>query len=146
MILKFKIVLTFQYISFLKSIWDRFQIKMYWNEKHFAYNVIIISITCYNYLSVYIVSSTYRYHFRNLSIVSKIYDWMSYAAEWSTFSTELNENDFFKWIAWERLFKWIEWERLFRLSWLRTTFSIVWSSFQSIARHTRVISLFWNVV
>jgi hypothetical protein len=70
--IKFKTVLTFQYISFLKSIWDRFQNKMYWNEEYFVYNVIIISTICYNYLSVYIVSSTYRDHFPNLSIVSKV--------------------------------------------------------------------------
>jgi hypothetical protein len=72
MILKFKIILAFQYISFLKSIWHRFQNKMYWNEEHFVYNVIIILIICYNYLLVYIVSLIYRDHFRNLSIVSKV--------------------------------------------------------------------------
>jgi beta-xylosidase len=35
----------------------------------------------------------------------------------TTFSNELNENDFFSWVDW------IDWERLFRLSWMRTTFS-----------------------
>jgi hypothetical protein len=72
MILKFKTVLAIQYISFLKSFWDRFQSKMYWNEKHFAYNVIIISIICYNYFLMYIVSSTYQDHFRNFLTVFKI--------------------------------------------------------------------------
>jgi hypothetical protein len=49
----------------------------------------------------------------------------------TAFSAELNENDFFGWVEWERLFrlfwafsnglngddffKWVEWERLFRL-------------------------------
>jgi hypothetical protein len=59
-----------------------------------------------------------------------------------TFSTELNENDFFKSVEWERLFQmsWIEtafsielneagffkrveWERLLQMSWMRTTSS-----------------------
>jgi hypothetical protein len=38
---------------------------MYWNEKYFVYNVIIILIDCYYYFLVYIVSSTYRERFRN---------------------------------------------------------------------------------
>ncbi len=69
---KFKIVLTIQYISFLKSFWDRFQSKMYLNEKHFAYNVIIISIDFYDYHLVYIVSITYRDHFRTPSTTPKV--------------------------------------------------------------------------
>jgi hypothetical protein len=47
--------------------------------------------------------------------------WVVNAAEWSTqldgltaFSTKLHENDFFKWI---------EWERLFQMGWMRTAFS-----------------------
>jgi hypothetical protein len=51
---------------------------MYWNEKHFAYNVIIISINCYNYLLVYIVSSTYPDHFRNPPIVPKVSYFISF--------------------------------------------------------------------
>jgi hypothetical protein len=93
MILKFKTVLAIQYISFLKSFWDRFQSKMYWNEEHFAYNVIIISIICYNYLLVYIVSSTYRDHFRNLPTAPKVcFCFFELPIEWSYATLRFNKD------------------------------------------------------
>ncbi len=41
----------------------------------------------------------------------------------TTFSAELNENDFFRWVEWERLFQMNWLKRLFHMSWLKTAFS-----------------------
>ncbi len=76
----------------------------------------------------------------------------------TSFSVGLNGNGFFTWVEWGRLFIWVEWGRLFNMGWMGwmgTAFSnglngnvffnqnSILSSFQGIARRTRVTSTLW---
>jgi hypothetical protein len=84
----------------------------------------------------------------------------------TTFSNELNEDDFFSWVDWvdrEWLFRlnwiettfstelneddfvdWIEWERLFRLSWMRRLFRLSWMKITFLNKLNENVFFSWK--